>query len=61
MSKMVSTHEMVRYLHNKALNKHDEAFISHLFEMDKLGQITLISDEDIIRLDTLYHGLKERE
>lgn len=60
MSKMISTHEMVGYLYNKALDKHDAAFIEHLHQMDLIGQITAMSDEDILRLDALYREYKER-
>lgn len=58
--KMISTMEMAIYLYNKALSKRDELFVREMYHKGTLGQITAISDEDIIRLDDLYHKIKER-
>lgn len=58
--KMVSTMEMAVYLYSKALSKRDELFVREMYTKGILGQITAISDEDIIRLDDLYHKIKER-
>lgn len=56
--KMVSTHEMVVFLHSKALPSKDEAFIARLHSMDQLGAITELDDDGIDRLDTLYQTYK---
>jgi hypothetical protein len=59
--KMVSTMEMAVFLYNKALTKRDELFVREMYHKGMVGEITSISDEDIIRLDDLYHQYKERK
>lgn len=54
MSRHYSTHEMVSILHDKALPKAVAKFIERLHQMDQLGEITLITDEEIEMLDDVF-------
>ena len=49
-----STHEMVKELHDKALPAVSAKFIEKLYQRDLLGQITEISDSEIIILSDLF-------